>query len=87
VHKSRNIFWDGDRCIRFTGILVALVPEANRGSAYGLFNASIGVMALPASVIAGYLWNISTAAPFAFGALMAFLAFLALLFLPKRKEI
>lgn len=66
-------------------MVAELVPEENRGAAYGLFNASIGVMALPASVIAGYLWNISSAAPFAFGALMAFLAFVALRFLPKEK--
>ena len=64
-------------------MVAELVPEANRGAAYGLFNASIGIMALPASLLAGYLWNISAAAPFAFGALMAFLAFIALRFLPK----
>jgi MFS family permease len=66
-------------------MVAELVPEANRGAAYGLFNASIGVMALPASVIAGYLWNISAAAPFTFGAIMAFVAFVALWFLPKIK--
>lgn len=64
-------------------MVAELVPEASRGSAYGLFNASVGVMALPASVIAGYLWNWSSAVPFVFGALMAFLAFVALWFLPK----
>ncbi|GAP06448.1 permease of the major facilitator superfamily [Anaerolinea thermolimosa] len=68
-------------------MVAELVPEASRGSAYGLFNASVGVMALPASVIAGYLWNWSPAAPFAFGALMAFLAFVALWFLPKPKVV
>ncbi len=66
-------------------MVAELVPEANRGAAYGLFNASIGVMALPASLLAGFLWNISAAAPFAFGAFMAFLAFIALRFLPKGK--
>lgn len=63
-------------------MVAELVPEENRGAAYGLFNAAIGVMALPASLLAGYLWNISAAAPFAFGAVMAFLAFVALRFLP-----
>jgi len=66
-------------------MVAELVPESNRGAAYGLFNASIGVMALPASLIAGYLWNVSAAAPFAFGAIMAFLAFIALRFLPQKK--
>jgi MFS family permease len=61
-----------------------LVPEANRGAAYGLYNASVGIMALPASLLAGFLWNqVSPSAPFAFGALMAFLAFVSILFLPK----
>ena len=64
-------------------MVAELVPEANRGAAFGLFNASIGVMALPASLIAGVLWNrVSPAAPFAFGAMMAFIAFAALWFLP-----
>ncbi len=66
-------------------MIAELVPEANRGSAYGLFNASIGVMALPASLIAGYLWNRSAAAPFTFGAGMAVVAFLALRLLPVRQ--
>ncbi|HMN15537.1 MAG TPA: MFS transporter [Bellilinea sp.] len=67
-------------------MVAELVPEANRGAAYGLFNASIGVMALPASVIAGFLWNISSGAPFMFGGLMALLAFIAIQFLPKKME-
>ncbi|RJQ17907.1 MFS transporter [Candidatus Woesearchaeota archaeon] len=62
-------------------MVAELVPEANRGAAFGLFSASIGIIALPASLIAGYLWNVSAAAPFAFGAIMAFLAFIALHFL------
>jgi len=68
-------------------LVAELVPEENRGAAYGLFNASIGIMALPASLIAGYLWNVSPAAPFAFGAMMAFLAFVALRFLPRAKPV
>jgi MFS family permease len=65
-------------------LVAELVPEANRGMAYGLFNASIGVMALPASLIAGALWTaISPAAPFAFGAALAGLAFLGLCLLPQ----
>lgn len=65
-------------------LVAEFVPEANRGAAYGLFNASVGVMALPASLIAGALWHaISPSAPFAFGAAIAGLAFLGLLLLPK----
>lgn len=68
-------------------MVAELVPETNRGAAYGLYNASIGVMALPASLIAGVLWNrVSSAAPFAFGALMAFIAFVGLWFLPRKTD-
>lgn len=67
-------------------MVAELVSEENRGAAYGLYNASVGVMALPASLIAGTLWNrVSPAAPFAFGAIMAFIAFVALWFIPASK--
>ena len=66
-------------------MVAELVPEANRGVAYGLYNASIGVMALPASLIAGALWQrVSSAAPFAFGAIVALIAFIALWFIPEK---
>ena len=65
-------------------LVAELVPDAQRGGAYGLYNASIGVMALPASLIAGWLWTqVSSAAPFAFGAAMATLALVALRWVPK----
>jgi MFS family permease len=58
-----------------------LVPQEQRGTAYGLFNAAIGLTALPASLIAGILWQgvgswqgFGPSAPFLFGAGMALLA-------------
>ena len=64
-------------------LVAELVPDAHRGAAYGAYNASIGLMALPASLIAGVLWTrISPAAPFAFGAAMAFVALVGLHFVP-----
>jgi MFS family permease len=55
-----------------------MVPEDERGTAYGVFNASIGVMALPASVVAGLLWQgfgpwggAGPSAPFLFGSALA----------------
>jgi len=66
-------------------MVAELVPEANRGAAFGLYNASIGVMALPASLIAGALWQrVSPTAPFAFGAIVALIAFVALWFVPEK---
>lgn len=69
-------------------LVAELVPEENRGTAYGLFNASIGVMALPASLIAGALWSaVSPAAPFALGAALAGLAYLGLRLVPEPSSV
>ncbi|HNO85041.1 MAG TPA: MFS transporter [Anaerolineales bacterium] len=58
-----------------------LVPEAQRGAAYGWFNAAIGITALPASLLAGLLWQglgswagFGASAPFFFGAALALAA-------------
>ncbi|MCX7681514.1 MAG: MFS transporter [Anaerolineae bacterium] len=65
-----------------TRALVAdLVPEALRGTAYGTYNATLSVLDLPASLIAGILWQgigpwkgWGPSAPFLFGGTMALLA-------------
>jgi MFS family permease len=65
-----------------TKALVAdVVPENLRGTAYGTYSAVLGVLDLPASIIAGLLWQGAFAwsgfgpqAPFLFGALLALLA-------------
>ncbi len=63
-----------------------MVPAEKRGTAYGYFNGVVGLMALPASVIAGWMWEaINPAATFYFGAGLAFLAMLGLLLLVKEK--
>lgn len=58
-----------------------LVPAAQRGTAYGLYNATIGLMALPASLLAGVLWQgfggwpgFGPSAPFIAGAGLALAA-------------
>ena len=58
-----------------------LVPETVRGTAYGSYNAVIGLIDFPASLIAGLLWQgagawqgFGPAAPFLFGAGIALLA-------------
>lgn len=56
-----------------------MVQRQHRGSAYGIYNAVIGFIALPASVIAGILWDrVSPSAPFIFGAILAASAVLLL---------
>jgi MFS family permease len=65
-----------------------LVPEDKRGTAYGLYHGVVGLTLLPASVIAGWLWQtISPAAPFYFGAGLAFLAMLGMMTLVKEQAI
>jgi MFS family permease len=64
-----------------------LVPAERRGTAYGYYQGVVGLMLLPASVLAGVLWDmVNTAAPFYFGAGLAFLAMLGLLLLLKEKR-
>ena len=67
-----------------------LVPDSQRGTAYGLFNAAIGLTALPASVIAGLLrqgvgtWTgFGASAPFLFGACLSLMASILLWWLVK----
>ncbi|MFN2158323.1 MAG: MFS transporter [Anaerolineales bacterium] len=64
-----------------------LVSENVRGTAFGTYNAAVGLMAFPASFIAGILWQgigswygFGPAAPFIFGAATALLAALLLTF-------
>ncbi len=69
-----------------TKALVAdLVPENLRGTAYGTFNAVLGLLDFPASFIAGVLWQglgswggFGPSAPFLFGAVLALSAALIL---------
>lgn len=57
-----------------------LVPSEDRGKAYGIYNALIGIMVLPSSVIAGFLWDkVTPSAPFFFGSFIASIATLFLL--------
>jgi MFS family permease len=58
-----------------------LVPENLRGTAYGTYHAMIGLLAFPASLIAGILWQgagvwagFGPSAPFLFGGSLALIA-------------
>jgi MFS family permease len=75
-------------------LIADLVPEELRGTAYGTYNFFVGILAFPASLIAGILWQgagawggFGPAAPFLFGATMALLAALMLIaWNPKTKK-
>lgn len=52
-----------------------LVPAERRGAAYGLYAAAAGLLSLPASLLAGALWDVvNPAAAFATGAGLAVIA-------------
>ncbi|MBI4281408.1 MFS transporter [Candidatus Uhrbacteria bacterium] len=64
-----------------------MVPADHRGRAYGIYNTAIGLVTLPASFIAGVLWDqVNPSAPFFFGAALSLiaLALLALFFRTKK---
>ncbi len=71
-----------------------LVSPDLRGTAYGTYNAVLGIIDLPASLIAGALWQgvgrwagFGPSAPFLFGGSLALLAAIALaLWRPKPQE-
>jgi MFS family permease len=68
-----------------------VVPEELRGTAYGTYNAVMGILDFPASLIAGFLWQgvgtwvgFGPSAPFFFGGAMALIAaVLMALVIPK----
>ena len=69
-----------------------IVDKEQRGTAYGWYNAIIGMAALPASFLAGILWEglgnwmgFGPSAPFVFGAIMALTAVILFAFwVPKQ---
>jgi MFS family permease len=64
-----------------------LVAAERRGTAYGYFNGLVGLFILPASVLAGVLWDyVSPASTFYFGAGLAFVAMVGMMFFLKEKQ-
>ena len=67
-------------------LVADLVQPAQRGTAYGVYNAAIGLAAFPASLIAGLLWEgvgrwagFGPSAPFLFGAAVSLVAVVLLI--------
>jgi MFS family permease len=68
-------------------MIADIVPEEVRGTAYGTYNAVLGIIDLPASLIAGLLWSgipslgfrgFGAPAPFYFGGVLALIAAIAM---------
>lgn len=64
-----------------SALVADLVPAELRGTAYGTYNAVVGLLAFPASLIAGILWTgigawggFGPSAPFLFGGALALIA-------------
>lgn len=68
-------------------LIADMVAKEQRGTAYGLYNAAVGLTAFPASFIAGILWQgigpfsgFGAPAPFLFGATLALISAILLTF-------
>ncbi|MCX5750977.1 MAG: MFS transporter [Candidatus Saganbacteria bacterium] len=58
------------------------VPSEHRATAFGVYYALLGVAALPASFMVGFLWDrVGVITAFSYGAALSLIAFLLLLFL------
>jgi MFS family permease len=58
-----------------------MVDENKKGTAMGIYNALLGITLLPASLVAGLLYDkVDSRLPFYFGAVMAFLAAVLMIF-------
>jgi MFS family permease len=72
-----------------------IVPEDLRGTAYGTYNAVLGILDLPASLIAGFLWQgigswegFGPSTPFLFGGVVALIAALLMAFaMPRQAQV
>jgi hypothetical protein len=63
------------------------VPPAQRATGYGILNMATGLVLLPASIVAGLLWDgVGPHAPFWFGAACAGAAVMLLGFIHQRSN-
>jgi MFS family permease len=65
--------------------LATLIPDHRKATGFGLYHMVVGLAILPASIVAGVLWDrIGPAAPFWFGAAMSALAMLLFMALERK---
>jgi MFS family permease len=63
-------------------IIADVVPRERRATAFGVYHGAVGAALLPASLVAGLLWErVGPQAPFALGSLLALAAAIALVVL------
>lgn len=70
-------------------IVADFVPQERLGTAYGIYHTAMGLSLLPASLIAGVLWDkVGAYAPFAYGAITSAIAAVGILtFVKSQKEV
>ncbi len=69
-------------------LVVDIVSQEHRATALGVYSMMTGLAALPASIIAGLLWQkVGPAAPFFYGAVMAALACAGFLFVRPARAV
>lgn len=61
-------------------MIPSLVPENMRGTAYGIYNAVIGITSFPTNIIAAFLFTVGYAYAFAYGAVFALMAAILMIF-------
>jgi MFS family permease len=67
--------------------LATLIPDHRKATGFGLYHMVVGLAILPASVMAGMLWDhIGPAAPFWFGAAMSALAMILFMVLGRKRS-
>lgn len=66
-------------------LIAVLAPPEHKGAVLGLHGTLTGIALLPASVVAGVLWNkVSASAPFFLGAALSFVAMIAIALIFRR---
>jgi MFS family permease len=69
-------------------LVADLVGEDRRGTAYGLYNLTVGIAALPSSILFGVVWQyVGAEYAFGMGAAFALLASMMLLFVRTRRAV
>ncbi len=60
-----------------------LSSSSLRGTALGVYHTTVGLVAIPSSIIAGILWNVNSSYPFFFSSLVSICALILILALSK----
>ncbi|MZQ75786.1 MAG: MFS transporter [Peptoclostridium sp.] len=66
-------------------LVADIVDKEKRGTGLGIYNCLVGVTLLPASLVAGFLYdNINNRAPFYYGSMLAFVSAVLMIFLYRK---